>query len=205
MSDDLIHRIEEIPLSGDDLLEIAACLGTVRSKYMLYGELVNFRSLAELFGDDPSSNAGVKTPVDSIYILLQIKNQEGVGSVGHWVCFIFNRDKHEYYWFDPYGLQITEELSITHEPDTILRLTSGVTVDQNDVRHQAFSHEVNTCGRHAVLRSVFFHLNNTEYDKKVMRPIRLMTKSGDTIVALMTGLASKSDAVLIKHFNKSAS
>ena len=110
MTDKLINKIEELPLSGDDLLSIAHCLNVKRVQHMLYDDLVKFNTVEELFGYS----------IDAIYILLQIKNQEtGLSSVGHWVCFINHRDRNEYYWFDPYGLQIAQELSLTHEPATI--------------------------------------------------------------------------------------
>ena len=194
MFDKLVNKIEEIPLSGDDLIAIAKCLGSVRSKFMLYDDLPKFKDVNELFGKD----------IDSIYLLLQIKNQEtGLSSVGHWVCFIFHREKNEYYWFDPYGLRITEDLSLTHEPDHIIKLVRGIKVEENTKQYQKFSSDINTCGRHCVVRSVFYHLNNKEYDKLLISPmVPLPIKEADSLVALLTGLASKSDEVLITFFNK---
>ena len=193
MTNKLVNKLEEIPLSGDDLLKIAECLGTKRIKHMLYDDLQKFKNVDQLFGND----------IDSIYILLQIKNQEGVGSIGHWVCFIFHRDKNEYYWFDPYGLRISEELSITHEPAFIVDLTKGIVVEENIIQHQKFSGDIATCGRHCVLRSVFYHLNNDEYNKLVISPmVPKPIREADMLVALMTGLASESDKALIQFFNK---
>lgn len=193
MTDKLVTRIEEIALTGDDLVSIANCVNTTRVKWMLYDDLVKFRSVEELFGKD----------FDSIYILLRIKNQENVGTVGHWVVFIFNRKDNAYYWYDPYGLKIPEELAITHEPDFIVRLIKGIVLDQNVKRHQTFSSDINTCGRHCVVRSIFNHLNNDEYNEKVIRPmVPVPVRTADALVALMTGLAPESDRPLIAFFNK---
>ena len=194
MTDKLVNEIEKIALSGEDLIAIAKCLGHPRAKFMLYDDLVKFKNVNELFGSD----------FDSIYILLQIRNQENnTTTVGHWVCFIYHRDREEYYWFDPYGLKIAQEMSITHEPGFILDLIKDIRVDENTVRHQKFSSDINTCGRHCVVRSVFNHLDNTEYNKLVIRPIvPIPIREADSLVALMTGLASDSDKPLIEFFNK---
>ena len=67
MTDKLVAKIESIALSGNDLLDIAKCLNVSRVKHMLYDDLAKFQDVDELFGND----------IDAIYILLQIKNQEG--------------------------------------------------------------------------------------------------------------------------------
>jgi len=194
MTDKLVNNIEEIPLSGDDLLAIAKCLNVTRVKWMLYDDLEKFKSVDELFGNE----------YDSVYILLQVKDPDtGTASVGHWVCFMYHRDFEEYYYFDPYGLTITEDLSLTHEPDFILQITKGVNVQENNIRHQVMRSDINTCGRHCVVRSVFFHLNNDLYNKLVIQPIvPIPIKTADVLVALFTGLASESDAHLIQFYNK---
>ena len=198
MTDKLVSKIEELPLSGDDLIAIAKCLNMKRSKWMLYDDLAKFASADEIFGDE----------YDAIYILYQIKSEDPTqSSVGHWVCWINHRDKDEYYWYDSYAIPIAKELEITHEPDTILQLTKNLNMgSENTNRHQIFRDETNTCGRHCCLRSVFYHLNNDEYDKLVIRPmIPHHIQTADVLVALMTGLASETDEHLIAFFNKKES
>ena len=194
MSDRLTTEIEKIPLSGDDLIDIAKCIGTSRVKWMLYDDLKDIKNVQQLFGEN----------IDAIYILLLIKNQEdNVSSVGHWVTFLFHRERREYYWYDPYGLRIAKELDITQEPDFIIKITKGINIHENIIQHQKFSSEINTCGRHCVLRSVFYHLNNKEYNSQLINPmVPIPIREADSLVALMTGLASKSDRTLINFFNK---
>ncbi len=196
--DSLVEKIEQLPLSGDDLLSIAECLGVKKDtiKWMLYDNLENIKDVDELFGDK----------LIAIYILLQIKNPEKQTSVGHWVLFINHKEKGEYYWHDPYGLRITQDLSLTHEPDFIIKLTKGLVVQENIHRHQKFRDDINTCGRHTVVRSVFYHLNPEEYNNLVIKPmVPHPIKESDDLVALITGLASSSDRPLIEFFNKKES
>lgn len=192
MTDNLISRLEEIPQSGDDLVQMAKCLGAQRVKYILYDDLKKYNNLKELFGGSLS-----------IYILLQIKNLEtgDVESVGHWVCFIHHEDRGVYYYYDPYGLSIEQELAITHEEGLIRKFTSQARVEVNSFQHQEFSDEVNVCGRWCVLRSIFYHLNNLLFDELVVRSIKHILKP-DELVALVTGLISTSDAPLVKFYNK---
>jgi hypothetical protein len=195
MTDKLVSRIEEIPLSGDDLIKIARCLSMNRSIWMLYDDLAKFSQPDEIFKDK----------YEAIYVLLQIKSEDPTKSaVGHWVCFIFHREKNEYYWYDSYGIPIAKELSLTHEPDTILKLTKNVNLGmENKHRHQMFRDDVNTCGRHCVLRSVFWHLDNDEYNRFVISPmVPRPIHTADNLVALLTGLAAESDRILIQFFNK---
>lgn len=193
MTDKLISNIEEIPLSGDDLLAIARCLNTKRVKWILYDDLVKFQSLNELFGSE----------YDSVYILLQIKSDSGVSNVGHWVCLIFHREVDEYYYFDPYGLSIVEDLALSHESDVLLKLTKGVNITENKRQFQAQRAEINTCGRHCCVRSVFYHLDNEEYYKLVIKPIvPIPIRESDSLVSLFTALAASSDTHLIEFYNK---
>ncbi len=195
MSDKLVNKIEEIPLSGDDLIKIARCLNMKRSSWMLYDDLSKHRSVEEIFTDK----------YEAMYILMLIRSEDPTAStVGHWVCFIFHRERNEYYWYDSYAIDIGQELALTHEPDTIIQLTKGINLGAiNQKRHQVFRDDVNTCGRHACLRSVFWHLNNDEYDKLVISPmVPRPIKTAEDLVALFTGLASDSDEHLIAFFNR---
>lgn len=195
MTDKLVDKIEQIPLSGDDLINIAHCLNMKRSSWILYNDLKKFKDVKDLFGDN----------YEAIYVLLQIKSNDPTKSkVGHWVCFIYHREKNEYYWYDSYAIDIGQELDLTHEEDTIIQLTKNINLGAlNTNRHQLFRDDVNTCGRHCCLRSVFWHLNNDEYNKFVISPmVPRPLKTADNLVALLTGLASGSDKILIEFFNK---
>lgn len=189
----LISRIESLPMSGSDAIEMAKAFKIDNiSKWMLYDDMVKFKNINEMFGEKRI-----------IYILLQIKNESGTSDVGHWVALIWHKQATRYYYFDPYGLTINKDLSLTHEPDTILKLLKGLDVDVNNIRHQMFKSDVNTCLRHCVIRSIFWHLNNKEYDKFIVRPsIQLGVRNSDILVSLLSGLLSNTDDVLIQFFNK---
>ncbi len=195
MTDKLVEQIEEIPLSGDDLISISRCLNMKRSTWMLYDDLSKHESVDDIFSDK----------YEAIYVLMMIRTQDPTQSqVGHWVCFIYHRDKDEYYWYDSYAIDIAEELALTHEPNTIIKLTKNINLMAlNQHKHQIFRDDVNTCGRHVVLRSVFWHLDNNQYHKLVISPmVPRPIQSADKLVALMTGLTSESDIHLIKYYNK---
>lgn len=191
--DNLVLKIEDLPLSGDDLIDIANCLGADRVKWMLYDDLDKIENVDQLFGQD----------FDSVYLLLQIRDPSKNSTVGHWVCFIYHRERNEYYWHDPYGLKIIQDLSFTHEPDHIIKLTKNLSIEENTHRHQEFRDTISTCGRHCCLRSVFYHLDPEEYHNLVIKPVvPSMIKKADHLVALITGLSSQTDRPLITFFNK---
>lgn len=185
-------EIEALPLSGQDLIDIADSLNMHSVKWMIYEDLHNIKSIDVLFGD--------KT---AIYLLLQIRG-DNAPKVGHWVCLMHHKEKNEYYYYDPYGLSIAEDLSLTHEHRHIEDLLRGYNFKVNKHRHQLMKDDVNTCGRHCVLRSVFYHLNGDEYNRHVIEPCikKRLVHNPDVLVALITGLISKTDIPLIEFFDK---
>lgn len=188
--DNLVEKIEEMPLSGEDLIEIANDFDIKDVKWMLYDDLKNYKDARDLFKD-----------VHVIYILMQIHSDDGNG-VGHWVTLIYHEDRDIYYYFDPYGLSIAEDLRITHEENYIINIMSQIPYQENLIQHQKFRDETATCGRWCVFRSIFRHLDNNEFDHLVVRPALRYVKDGDTLVGLVTGLINQTDRVLITFFNK---
>lgn len=192
MTDNLLSGLEELPQSGDDLINMAKCLGLRKVKFILYEDLKKHKSIGELFGGS-----------QAIYILLQIKNPETgeAEAVGHWVAFIHHIERNIYYYYDPYGLSIEEEIALTHDDGLIKKFTSQAKVEVNKIQHQKFADDISTCGRHCVLRSIFWHLDNQQYDKLIFKSIKHKLEP-DEIVALITGLISDSDEPLKKFYNK---
>lgn len=188
--DNLVEKIEELPLSGDDLLVMAREFDIQDAKWMLYDDLRNYGDIRELFKD-----------AHVIYILMQIHGDAG-NSVGHWITLIFHEDRDIYYYFDPYGLSIAEDLKITHEESYIISLMSQIDYQENVIQHQKFRDETATCGRWCVFRSIFKHLDNNEFDHLVVKPALRYVKDGDVLVSLVTGLINQTDRVLISFFNK---
>lgn len=195
MTDLLVDKIEELPLSGDDLINMAKSMGFYNVRWILYKDLEKYDNVDQLFEDK----------YHAVYVLLLIRSDKiGEQSIGHWVCFIYHRERDEYFWYDSYAIPITKELSITQEKDTIVRLTKNINLGSENVhQHQLFRDDVNTCGRHCVLRSIFHHLDNEEYHHLVVNPlIPSRIKNADVLVALITGLVGKTDEPLKAFFNK---
>jgi hypothetical protein len=188
----LINNIEELPLSGSDLISISKSLNMLTSKFMIYEQLHKINSLDQIFGSH----------FTACYLLFQIRGDNQ--PIGHWTCLIYHRDKNIYYFYDPYALSIDELLELTHEHDHLKKLLSGRNFIVNKHRHQLMRDDVNTCGRHCVLRSIFWHLKGDEYHRHVIEPCikNHMVRDPDVLVSLITGLISKTDEPLITFFNK---
>lgn len=188
-----VPRIEEITLDGDDLVQMAKTLGQDRVSFVMYDDLTKYDNLEMLFKDN----------IQAVYILMLIKSQENVRDVGHWVVLVRNIDQNVYYYYDPYGLGLTKDLALTHESGVLLKLLSPVKYEDSSYRHQAFSEDVNTCGRHCVVRSIFSHLSNKEYDQVFVRDVvPHYAANPDALVSLITVFGGKSDMVLKTIFQK---
>ena len=168
---------ENIDLSSEDILNIT----NNETSIITYQELENIQNIDELF-----------TNKDVVTILYQTKQD-----FGHWVCLI----KHSsslLEFFDPYGLNIDEELSMAnynlrlHEGVRVPHLTnlinkSNYNVIYNKAKLQQFIEHINTCGRHVSVRIKMKHMKLYNY-------VKLMTSdkclNPDEIVSLMTILYS---------------
>jgi hypothetical protein len=197
MSYNLITRIEEITLSGEDLMKMYSCIGTESYdkrtvKFLIYNDLNRYRNIDELFENGK---------LVAVYILLQI--QYGDNPVGHWITIIRNYEKKKIYYYDPYGLSIEKELYITQEPRYIVDLLKGLDVQVNNIKHQQFKENINTCGRHCVLRSTFHHLDNLEYNNYVIKPLTgTYNITPDQVVSFFTSFIGPSNEVLKNFFAK---
>lgn len=187
---DFIIQLEEIPLTGDDLIIMSTKLGNSECKWIGYDELKNVRNIEELF----------RSGNNTIYILLQISGRDG-GNIGHWISLIKYNDPRisfDYAHYDSYGFSVDQELSITHESPLLFDLLKGLRIDENRVQHQAFKNkqfDVNTCGRHTVTRSVFYYMDNANYNKLIIQPILKdnNVKDPDVMVSILTGFLPPND------------
>ena len=165
---------------------MSRALGNPHTKSILYEELEGLRDIEDLFRD-----------ANSVYILLQIQG-ERMGSVGHWVALCKNEKGLSYY--DPYALNVSQDIQLTGEPPWLEKLLQGKNVDVNRFRHQRFKDEVNTCGRHTVVRSLFWFMNNMDYNRLVVVPIRPFVNNVDTFSSLMTAFLGPSDRMIQQFF-----
>ena len=195
---DFIDQLELIPLDGNDLLVMSAKLGNPDCKWMQYDDLAKANSIEDLFKDGNNT----------MYILLQIESGDG-SSIGHWVSII-KYGQAEYGHYDSYGFTIDQELAITHSRPLLKSLLTGIRLEESRVKHQAFKdkrHDVNTCGRHTVTRSVFYYLSNKEYDKLIIQPILRDNdvRNPDVMVSLLTGFLPPNDSPVQLFFKNKAS
>jgi hypothetical protein len=151
-----LARLESVALDCDQLEKM--------------GKLVYFdgkqpRIKCVLYENIPHTNIDkYMANLDSLIILYQIKNESGLTSnVGHFICIV-KRSIGKYSHFDSYGINIAEEMSITHEnPNIIRELLGNAEYDTNSKKIQQYKGDVNTCGLHCLMRSLFFNMNNSQY------------------------------------------
>jgi len=95
---------------------------------------------------------------------------------GHWTCMIKNGRTIEF--FDPYGeppdyqkdsipKPLLERMRMTEPKLAELLLNSGYKVIYNKEQIQKLSDDVQTCGRHCVVRLLYAHLPVNRYRQKI--------------------------------------
>ena len=159
-----LRQVKDYPLSDDDIRKM---LGN-NIKILTYPMLKKCRSIDECFDDEGRC------------ILLYLTNSP---TEGHWTCML--RKKKGIEFFDPYGdapeeqkegipasrLQALDQAS----PDlTKLMRASGMPVYYNTHAFQKDKSDVNTCGRHCVVRCLYAPYSLERYksiiDKSGMSP-----------------------------------
>ena len=144
----LVNGLEEIPLSGCDLVSMASKLGNPHTRYIdEYDTLKDVKSVEELCLGDKAIQ-----------------------------------------FFDPYGNSLEKDLELTGEEPYLQKLLYGYKVEENKHKLQKENDDVNTCGRHDVVRAVFHFLSNEEYYDRVIAPIikQKLVKNPDVLVTLLT-------------------
>jgi hypothetical protein len=136
--DKIIDNQEPIDLSGNDIKTIT----NDGARVLSYHELVNYSSLDEVLGENQA-------------MILLYETRE---NFGHWVA-VFKVDDDTVEFFDPYGLQMDQELNYAtyNNESTLTNLVkaSGYKLIVNKVRLQTFVKDINTCGRWASIRIKF--------------------------------------------------
>lgn len=185
--DDLIARLEGLPLSGSDLNLMSSKLGVSNTRFVEYDNLKN-ESLDSLFANSCC-----------VFILFELVDRTGMlRKIGHWAVLIKNLNGLVYY--DPYGLSVSEDIRLTGESAWLEKLLVGQQVDVNSNRHQRFRDETNTCGRHCVIRTLFHFMSNREYNDLVIKGVQMHVDSPDTFVSLMTAFLADADQVIETFF-----
>jgi hypothetical protein len=174
--DKIIKTGEKFDLSGADILRIT----DEKCNVIQYEELERVNNINEILN-----------PYGAVVILYTTRK-----NFGHWVCLFKTKGKNnELEFFDPYGLEMDEELNITNELHlrqhdglitphlTALIQKSDYHVRSNTKQLQKFIEHVNTCGRWVSLRLRLRDLSLRQY-------IMMMTQNkeydGDFWVTALT-------------------
>ena len=168
-----LGKIKSYPLSDSDIRKI---LGR-DIKIITYPELGNMSSINQAF--DSKGRC----------IMLYLTENE---TTGHWVCMLNKGNMIEF--FDPYGEPPEKALATVDEGTkealgedepllTRLLRASGKKVYYNTYPFQRESNDVNTCGRHSVVRCLYAPYSLDKY-KKVMDSTGM---SPDNFVSALTG------------------
>lgn len=153
--DKLLKNAESIDLTGNTIFDILN--GDVN--------IYEYKDLSQFSDIDDVLHTHHKA-----VILYETKEQ-----FGHWVG-LFRVDDRTLEFFDPYGLEVDEELNLIGEnireslgeiiPHlSYLIMESGYDLIQNTTRLQKFLEDVNTCGRHVSVRLNLCHIPLDEYIK----------------------------------------
>lgn len=157
MSERGLGRIKSYPLSDADIRKI---LGR-DIKIITYPDLGKMGSINEAF--DAKGRC----------IMLYLTEND---TTGHWVCMLNKGDKIEF--FDPYGeapeqalesVPVENRQALGEDEPLLTRLfrASGKAIYYNTYPFQKEKKDVNTCGRHSVVRCLYAPYSLEKY-KKVM-------------------------------------
>ena len=132
-----IADIEAKPLS---IKQVESMLVGDNAIVIHYDDLANVSSLSELMN-----------LAKCVVILLEIEGPEAQ-RVGHFILMLNHGDHYEH--FDSYGLDVDEELALTHEKRYLTTLigSSNKAVENAHAKLQEVREDVQTCGRWVVLR-----------------------------------------------------
>lgn len=180
---DLLKKQEDLPLSLDDMF----LLTKNRTNIVLYHDLATVADIRELFTDS-----------NSLIILYEFNS-----NTGHYVCLTHRPELKQMDFFNSYGLKPDQEIELYRDKTPWLSIllgrlrNFGYSISINKYQLQIFKEHINTCGRWAILRSLFPERNHLEFVQWISSIHKsLKGLSNDEIVTLMTisiGLGTNSD------------
>lgn len=168
---------QKVSLSNHDIYNLL----DGKTNILTYPELMEYDNIND-----------VLDPYDSCVILYLNRD-----NYGHW-CTI-TRSNGKISFFDPYGgknLPDQELKSIPHHfrnesgqtyPHlTYLLYKSNSPVEYNEHKYQQFDDQVNTCGRHAVCRSLYKDLDSDQYYELMKSLAKKNNMTYDEVVTMIT-------------------
>jgi hypothetical protein len=153
-----ILKAENFDLSEGDINRIT----DGRANIMAYEDLERYDNINDILGQ-----------YGAVVILYETKK-----GFGHWVC-LFKTGETHLEFFDPYGLNVDEELKIAPEFNlrehngvlnphlSVLIAKSNYKVSYNKTKLQKVLEHTNTCGRHVGMRIRFRDVSLPEYIKLI--------------------------------------
>lgn len=172
-----LKEAKQYSLSNTDIEDLIG-----KTNIFTYPELENIRHIDELFRKGKN---GVETA-----IMLYLTDSD---NVGHWIGLIKKGNTIEMY--DPYGnkpeklnKEVGGNMNYKQDPKLLRDKVeeSGYNLIHNSNQHQPISPNINTCGRHAVMRVMFGKLSLDEYHKKINKIAKDNGVSIDDIATALT-------------------
>jgi hypothetical protein len=173
-----LEEYQKVSLSNEDIRTLLN--GQVN--ILTYPELMKFNDIEDVLG-----------PYNACVILYMNKK-----NYGHWCCLFKTKDG-RISFFDPYGgnnlpdeelkqipEHFREESGQTYPHLTWLLYKSGYPVEYNDHRYQKLQQDVNTCGRHCIVRLRNKDLNSDQYYQMMKHESQELGMDYDELVTAMT-------------------
>lgn len=108
-------------------------------------------------------------------------------TTGHWTCLIKTKGAIEF--FDPYGVEIDKQFqngqvmpNRRYLANALLKLYNKYPITYNQYKFQELSPDVNTCGRHCIVRILLRDMDLNSYRDFIMR----MGPDADASVTYLT-------------------
>ena len=172
-----LQKIEKVSIGDDDIKKYLP-----DAKIIKYSELNNYNTIDELLPNNP----------DYVFILYEDSMNNG-----HWTLVM--RYGNTYEFFCSYGSQVDEPLTWTSEETKdrlhqnypyLTRLFNNIPnqrkVIYNPVDYQSERRDVNTCGRHTLVRALTMlkrHMPLDTYHKTMQKARKLTGASYDEVVS----------------------
>lgn len=153
-----------------------------KTNIFTYPELENIRHIDEVFKRG-------KNGIDTAIMLFLTDDDK----TGHWIGLIKKGNTIEMY--DPYGnkpeklnKEVGGRMNYKQDPHLLREKVeeSGYHLIHNSKQVQPISPNINTCGRHAVMRVMMGHLPLDEYNKKIINIAKQNGVSVDDIATALT-------------------
>lgn len=175
----IIEGLESISLSDNDIRKLL----DDKVNIILYPDLHKYHSIDQLLD-----------PYGCCIILYVHKVRPSY--YGHW-CALIKTDDKSIEFFNPYGGlpdESLKKLNANFRADTNqlvpylkeLMYDSNYDLHYNEFQFQRKGYDINTCGRHCVVRVFYKILNIYEYKKLLDRACKMTNTDYDGLVTLLT-------------------